>query len=110
MNPGLVPGFTMFGLLTSRLAVGSLLPPPPPHAASAASSMAPGTCLIEPLRLSLKVVLVFMCTSVFNLSVCWLLLVQAGQGDMGNLDGVWCFARNFSRHLLHLSRRQRGGL
>jgi len=51
-----------------------------------------------------------MGTSVFSLSACGLLLVQAGQGDMGNLDGVWCRAWNFSRHLLHLSRRQRGGL
>ncbi len=28
-----------------------------------------------------------MGTSVFSLSACGLLLVQAGQGDMGNLDG-----------------------
>jgi hypothetical protein len=84
----------MLGLLTSRLAVGSLPPPPPPQAASAASNTAPGTCLSEPLRFCLNVVLVFMGTSVFILSACGLLLVQAGQGDMGNLDGVW-FARDF---------------
>jgi len=29
---------------------------------------------------------------------------------MGNLDEVWCLTWNFSRHLLHLSRRQRVGL
>lgn len=89
MKPGLVPGVTILGLLTSRLAVGSLPPPPPPQAASAASNTAPGTCLIEPLRFCLNVVLVFMGISVFILSACGLLLEQAGQGDMGNLDGVW---------------------
>jgi len=34
----------------------------------------------------------FMDALVFSLSACGLLLVQAGQGDMGNLDVVWCHA------------------
>lgn len=95
MKPELVPGldgWTMLGLLTSRLAAVSPPPPPPPQAASAASNTVPGTCLKGLLRMTLDVVFVFMGTSVFNVSACGLLLVQAGQGDMGNLDGVWCRA------------------
>jgi len=68
------------------------VPPPPPQAASAARSTAPGTCRHELLRRPLKMVFEFMDALVFSLSACGLLLVQAGQGDMGNLDVVWCHA------------------
>jgi len=96
MKPGLVLvlGLTMLGLLTSRLAVGSLPPPPPPQAASVASNMTPGTCLSEPLRFSLKVVLVFMSTyfSVCRSAGCC--LCRLGKGTWATSTGSG-FTRDF---------------